>query len=244
MRALLGWWGLASSRTKAYAGSPAYETVPETFTRMPLSPELSPLASPGGRFLLACLGASAGGLPAYRRLLGALPVGAPLALAAVNHARNAERNLLAGALCGHSALPILEVEPGMPIESGHLYVIPAGRDLTLSPAGTTFELHPLAKAHGWPQAITVFLDSLAQRWPGGAAAVILSGLGADGADALCRVRAAGGWVFAQAPQTAEYPDMPHQAILTGCVDGVLPPERIGQELLRLATEPNGGRRSR
>jgi len=32
------------------------------------------------------------------------------------------------------------------------------------------------------------------------------------------------------------------AILTGCVDGALPPEQIGQELLRLATEPNGGRR--
>lgn len=57
-----------------------------------------------------------------------------------------------------------------------------------------------------------------------------------GADALWQVRAAGGWVFAQTPRTAEYPDMPHHAILTGCVDRVLPPEQIGRELLRLATE--------
>jgi chemotaxis response regulator CheB len=211
---------------------------------MAFSPNLAPLPRPGSRFLLACLGASAGGLPAYRQLLGALPAGAPLALVAVNHARDRSRNLLPGALRGHSALPVLEVEPGMPIELGHLYVIPAGRDLTLSPEGTAFEVHPVAKAHGWPRAITVFLDALAQRWPGEAAAVILSGLGADGADALCRVRATGGWVFAQAPQTAAYPDMPHQAILTGCVDGVLPPEQIGRELLRLATEPSGGRRPR
>jgi chemotaxis response regulator CheB len=208
---------------------------------MAFAPDLSPSPRPAGRFLLAGVGASAGGLPAYQRLLGALPAGAPLALAAINHAQNAERNLLAGALRGHSALPILEVESGMPIEPGHVYVIPAGRDLTLSPGGTAFEVHPVAKPHGWPQAITVFLDSLAQRWAGGTAAVILSGAGFDGADALCRVRAAGGWVFAQAPQTAQYPDMPHQAILTGCVDGVLPPEQIGQELLRLATEQRGRR---
>jgi chemotaxis response regulator CheB len=122
-----------------------------------------------------------------------------------------------------------------------VYVIPAGCDLTLSPEGTAFELAPVAKPQGWPQVVSTFLASLAQRWPGGAAAVILSGAGFDGADALCHVRAAGGWVFAQAPETAEYPDMPQQAILTGCVDGVLPPEQIGQELLRLATEQSGRR---
>ena len=211
---------------------------------MTFVPDLSPVSRPGSRFLLAGVGASAGGLRAYRQLLGALPAGAPLALAAINHAQNAERNLLAEALRGHSALPVLEVEPAMPIAPGRLYVIPAGCDLTLSPGGTAFELAPVAKPQGWPRAVLVFLEALAQRWPGGAAAVILSGTGFDGADALCRVRAAGGWVFAQAPGTAEFPDMPHRAILTGCVDGVLPPEQIGQELLRLATEPNGGRRPR
>lgn len=201
-----------------------------------------PLGRPEGRFLLACLGASAGGLPAYRRLLGALPAGAPLALVAVNHVRDRGQSLLPRALRGHSALPVSEVESGMPIEPGHLYVIPAGRDLTLSPAGTTFELGPVAKPQGWPRAISVFLEALAQRWPGAAAAVILSGLGFDGADALCQLRAAGGWVFAQAPETAEYPDMPQQAILTGWVDRVLAPEAIGQELLRLAEENGDCRR--
>jgi hypothetical protein len=67
-------------------------------THMSLSPDLGHLPSPGVRFLLVGVGASACGWPAYQRLLTSIPAGAPLTLVAINHVRNADRSLLPRAL--------------------------------------------------------------------------------------------------------------------------------------------------
>lgn len=61
-------------------------------------------------------------------------------------------------------------------------------------------------------------------------AVILFGLDADGVEALRAIKAAGGITFAQNIETARFPDVPWNAIKTGCVDFVLPPGAIGRKL--------------
>jgi len=63
--------------------------------------------------------------------------------------------------------------------------------------------------------------------------IILSGYGGDGAEECRRIRAKGGTVFAQ-DASAEVQGMPLSAQTTGCVDHVLPPEKISDELQRLA----------
>jgi two-component system chemotaxis response regulator CheB len=192
-------------------------------------------------FPVVCLGASVGGLAAYQRLLAPLPAGACLALVAVNHVLDPGENPLPRALRLLTAFRVVEIESGMRIKPGYLYVSPAGRDLALTPDGEAFELRPVAKPSGWPRVLSAFLDSLAREWPGCAVAVILSGLDGDGAAALCRLRAAGGLAFAQAPETALSPDLPQDAIASGCVDRVLSPEGIARELLRLAANAKGNR---
>jgi two-component system chemotaxis response regulator CheB len=140
-----------------------------------------------------------------------------------------------------TALRVVEVESAMRLEPGYLYVSPPGRKLALTADGGAFELRPVAKPSGWPRVLSAFLDSVTREWPGCAVAVLLSGLDGDGADALCRLRAAGGLAFAQAPETALSPDLPQTAIASGCVDRVLSPEGIARELLRLAARAEGNR---
>src|SRR6185369_724335 len=70
--------------------------------------------------------------------------------------------------------------------------------------------------------------------------LILSGNGADGTQGLLAIKAAGGITFAQDERTAKFPAMPGNAIMVGCVDFVLSPEKIARELNRIAGHPYVG----
>jgi chemotaxis response regulator CheB len=82
--------------------------------------------------------------------------------------------------------------------------------------------------------ITVFLRSLAQNWDGKLVAVIVSGLDADGAEALRGIKEAGGITIAQSPDSAEWSDMPANAIKTGHIDFILSVEDIAQKIVQIA----------
>ncbi|BCO47366.1 hypothetical protein MINTM002_30400 [Mycobacterium intracellulare] len=70
-------------------------------------------------------------------------------------------------------------------------------------------------------------------------AVILTGRLADGANGCRAVKRNGGRVLVQDPATAEASSMPAHAIATGCVDFVLPPDRLAAAVLALTTAPGG-----
>ena len=184
-------------------------------------------------FPLVCLGASAGGLDAYVRLLGNLPADTALAVVAVNHTRRYPQ-MLPEILSHYTTMPIHIITGGMKVSPGNVYAIPSNCDLSL--AGSKFVLGPLSKLFGWPKVITNFLQSLAREWRRQAIAVILSGLGVDGTQGLAAIKAAGGVTFAQSPASARYAFMPKTAINSGCVDFVLPPEEIAHELKRIAVD--------
>jgi two-component system chemotaxis response regulator CheB len=99
-----------------------------------------------------------------------------------------------------------------------------------------FRLSPLVKTPGWPKNISIFLKSLADDRQKRAIAVILSGFDSDGAAALESIKEAGGLVFAQKFETARQPDMPKSASKTGCVDLLLSPAEIAEQLRRIGEE--------
>ena len=82
--------------------------------------------------------------------------------------------------------------------------------------------------------ITVFLRSLTKNWDGKLIAVIVSGYDGDGSAALCGIKEVGGVTIAQKLDTAKQPDMPESAIESGCIDFVLSPEDIAQEIVRIS----------
>jgi two-component system chemotaxis response regulator CheB len=182
-------------------------------------------------FTVVGLGASAGGLDAYKRIIRGIPAGAGLAIVVINHMRRRAQVTLPEILQKETSMPVELITQGMLPERNHVYVIPPNCDLTLRDGA--FHLETLSKPHGWPNVVTIFLESLASSWKGCRAAVILSGLDSDGAAALRSIKAGGGVTFAQKPETAKFPSMPENAIDTGFVDYTLTPEEIAQELVRI-----------
>jgi len=183
-------------------------------------------------FPVVCVGGSAGGLDAYIRLLKNLPGDMGVAVVIVNHITMMPTRLHE-VLPQFSKMPVELITEDLLIEPNHVYIIPANRDLHVD--GEVFHLAPISKPRGWPDVITVFLQSLTEFWDGKLIAVIVSGFDGDGAAALCGIKEVGGTTIAQRVDTALQPDMPQSAIASGCIDLVLSPEDISKEIVRIAT---------
>jgi chemotaxis response regulator CheB len=182
-------------------------------------------------FPIVCVGGSAGGLDAYIRLLRHLPADMGVAIVIVNHLRKVA-TLLHEIIPRYTKMPVELITDKLIIQPNHVFIIPEKRDLHILKG--EFRLKPISKPRGWPDVITVFLRSLTRHWDGKLIAVIVSGFDGDGSAALCGIKEAGGITIAQKLDTAGQPDMPESAIASGCIDFVLSPEDIAQEIIRIA----------
>jgi two-component system chemotaxis response regulator CheB len=182
-------------------------------------------------FPVVCVGGSAGGLDSYIRLLKNMPADMGVAIVIVNHLRTVATTLHE-ILPKYTQMPVELITEKLDIEPNHVYIIPEKRDLHV--LNGEFRLKPISKPRGWPDVITVFMRSLIGNWDGKLIAVIVSGYDGDGAAALCGIKDEGGITIAQKPDTAGQPDMPQSAIASGCIDFILAPENIAQEIVRIA----------
>jgi chemotaxis response regulator CheB len=153
-----------------------------------------------------------------------------VAIVIVNHLRTVATRLHE-ILPRHTEMPVELITEGLTLQPNRVFIIPAQRDLHVLDG--EFRLKPMSKPTGWPDVITIFLRSLTQHWDGKLIAVIVSGCDGDGAAALCGIKEVGGITIAQKPDTAGQPDMPESAIASGCIDFVLSPEDIAQEIVRI-----------
>ncbi len=182
-------------------------------------------------FPIVCVGGSAGGLDAYTRLLKNLPADMGVAVVIVNHLRTVA-TMLHEILPRYTPMPVELITDRLVIRQNCVFIIPERRDLHVLDG--EFRLKPISKPRGWPDVITVFLRSLTENWTGQLIAVIVSGYDGDGAAALCGIKDVGGITIAQKLDTAGQPDMPQSAIASGCIDFILSPEEIAQEIPRIA----------
>ena len=182
-------------------------------------------------FPVVCVGGSAGGLDAYIRLLQHLPADMGVAIVIVNHLRTVATQLHE-ILPRYTQMPVELITERLLIQPNRVFIIPAQHDLHVLDG--EFRLKPISKPRGWPDVITVFLRSMTEHWDGKLIAIIVSGYDGDGAAALCGIKEVGGITIAQKPETAGQPDMPESAIASGCIDFVLAPEKIAQEIVRIA----------
>jgi chemotaxis response regulator CheB len=182
-------------------------------------------------FPVVCVGGSAGGLDAYIRLLKQLPADTGAAIVIVNHVRSVATHLHE-ILPNYTKMPVELISERLVIRPNHVFIIPEQRDLHLEDG--EFRLTPISKPRGWPDVITVFLQSLTRNWDGQLIAVIVSGYDGDGAAALRGLKEVGGITIAQKLDTAEQPDMPESAINSGYVDFILSPEDIARKIANIA----------
>ena len=194
-------------------------------------------AAPHNPFPIVGIGASAGGLDAFRRLLAALPSDTGTAYVLVQHLDPRHGSILAHLLSPTTGMPVAEATDDMRVEPDHVYVIPPPHDVTITDG--KLKLVPRAKRGGSHMPIDLFLRALAGAQGSLAVGVVLSGAGSDGTLGLKAIKAFGGTTFAQEPTSAGFDGMPGSAIAAGCVDKVLPPEGIARELSRRTHRAGG-----
>jgi len=133
--------------------------IPPRSAQHPAAPT-SPLAH-GADFPVVAIGASTGGLEACRKLLDALPADTAMAFILVQHLDSTQDSLLVDLLAERTALTVLQATDGMPVEPGHLYVIPPGTYLSVK-GGALRLSQPTAPRGVW-LPFDFLLHSLADR---------------------------------------------------------------------------------
>ena len=192
-------------------------------------------ASRQSDFLIAAVGASAGGIEAFTELMSNLATDTGMAFVLVQHLDPEHHSMLTELLSKRTAMRVKEVTNGMVVEPNHVYVIPP--NATMSISNHTLQLAPRGDYRGVHMSIDHFMRALAEVQGNRAIGVILSGTGTDGTAGLAEIQAHGGVTFAQDEASAKYDNMPRSAVAAGCVDYVLPPKAIARELARIARHP-------
>jgi two-component system, chemotaxis family, CheB/CheR fusion protein len=178
------------------------------------------------------IGASAGGLDPIRKLLKYLPIDTGMAFVVIQHLASGQESMLPEILSRSTKMKVQQVEDGMKVKVNQVYVITPGTTMTLNSG--SLKLVPKGVAL---KPINDFLISIASERKTHAIGIVLSGTGNDGTEGLKAIKAEGGITFAQDPDTAQYPDMPKNAIAAETPDFVLSPEQIVKELVRIAKHP-------
>ncbi|HXD76243.1 MAG TPA: chemotaxis protein CheB [Puia sp.] len=182
-------------------------------------------------FPVVGIGASAGGLDAFKRLLKAIPEDSGMAYILVQHLDPAHESILTDLLQKVTNIPVQEVTDNVHVAPNHIYIIPSNKLLTATDGVLQLKARLPRNQRNLP--IDVFFASLAEVHQSHAIGVVLSGTATDGTLGLKAIKEQGGITFAQDQQSAAYDAMPQSAIDAGVVDFILPPEKIPEQLLRL-----------
>ncbi len=190
---------------------------------------------------VAGIGASAGGLDAFKKLLASMPPDSGIAFVLVPHLDPAHESLMVELLARHTTMPVVEVTDDMPVVANHVYIIPPNKYMTIH--GGVLRLTGPVERRTSQTAIDLFLRSLAEDQQERSICIILSGTGSHGTLGLKDVKAAGGMAMVQDPATAEYKLMPQSAVATGLADYILPVEQMPEALVKYIRHyyVNGGK---
>lgn len=181
---------------------------------------------------LVGIGASAGGLDALEAFFDGVPPESGLSFVVVQHLSPDFESMMDQLLARHTAMEVRQIEDGDRVLRDHVYLIPPKTGVVVSQGRLRLtEKQPHA---GLNLPIDAFFESMGREFGARAAAVVLSGTGADGSQGIQEVSARGGLVMVQDPGSAQFDGMPKSAIQTGCVDRVLPPDAMGGALGQFA----------
>jgi two-component system chemotaxis response regulator CheB len=192
--------------------------------------------APGGRpYRVLLLGASTGGPPAIEQVLRDLGTPCPVPVVVVQHMPVGFTRAFAHRLNSHLAAEVREAEHDGPLRSGTVSIAPAGRHLRIGRGGegdlrTYLDARPEA-AHK-PSIDELFVSAESELGDA-VVAVLMTGMGADGAAGLERLHRAGASTIAQDEASSVVWGMPGAAVARGAARECLPLARIGPRLREL-----------
>jgi two-component system CheB/CheR fusion protein len=185
--------------------------------------------SPPPNFVVG-IGASAGGLNAFKAFFDALPADTGMAFVVISHLHPAAYSQLTEILSRHTKMTVMLAASGMKVWANQVYVIPTNADLSIE----NLTLRVVIPRIRRNSQVDLFFASVATAMGARAVGIVFSGYHGDGAEGCRRIKAAGGTTFAQ-DASAEVSGMPLSAQATGCVDFVLSPDEIPAQLDKLVT---------
>ncbi len=180
-------------------------------------------------FPIVGIGASAGGLDAFKKFFTALPADTGVAFVLIQHLDPTRSSLTADLVGTYTSMRVVQARDRMKVAANCVYVIPPNTYLSIQ--NRTLRVSVPTESRSLRMAIDFFLCSLAQDQHERAIGIVLSGTGTDGTLGLKEIKAAGGMTMVQDPQTAQHDGMPRSAIAAGCADHVLAAEQMPATLV-------------
>lgn len=195
-------------------------------------PPVSVPATKTGAARLIAIGASTGGTEAIREILQELPEGLP-GIVITQHIPASFSKPFAERLNGASRINVYHAEDRQPIEPGCAYVAPGDRHLKVERAGTGYRcrLDDGDPVNRHKPSVDVLFDSVAQSAGGAAMGIILTGMGADGAEGMGRMMSRGAFTLAQDEQSSVVWGMPGETVKRGYAKEVLSLGKIAARVL-------------
>ncbi len=189
-----------------------------------------------GPFDAVVVGASFGGPRAIEQIVSKLPDDFPLPIVVCQHISEGMTGVWSERLASTCPLQVCEAADGSALRPGTVYIAPTGNEAVLknSRAGLRLSLQAASPDALHAPSIDGLFASAAQELGCRTLAVLLTGMGRDGAEGMLGVRMAGGYTIAESVATADSHSMPGAAVDLGGVVEELPRTRIASRLAELA----------
>lgn len=185
-------------------------------------------------FPVVGIGASAGGLDAFKQLLKAIPDDSGMAYVLVQHLDPNHQSILPELLQKVTSIPIMEVTNDIKVAPDHIYILPSNKIMIANDGVLELRPRPEKNKTERNMPIDLFFRSLAEVHQSHSIGVVLSGTATDGTLGLKAIKDEGGITFAQDEETAAYSGMPNSAVQEGVVDFILSPGDIPKKLMEVA----------
>ena len=201
----------------------------------PLRPATGRVAATAG---LVLIGTSTGGPPALEAVLTQLPADFPLPVMVAQHMPATFTGAMARRLDNLCAIEVVEVDEPMPLVAGRAYVGRGDADLLVSrrSGGLVALPAPASSKYLWHPSVDRMVESALKAVPAEQLlAVLMTGMGRDGAEAMTRLRQLGGRTIAEAESTAVVWGMPGELVRSGGAEAVVPLDEIAPTLLQMVT---------
>lgn len=190
---------------------------------------------------IVAIGTSTGGPRALHEVLSAIPASFPAPILIVQHMPPKFTHSLAQRLDSCSAIEVREAADGDRVLPGQAYLAPGGKHLKLikeAGGGYKIELTEEDPVSGHRPSVDVMFGSLVGRRELRRHAVLMTGMGSDGAKAMKALREDGAaTLIAEAEETCVVYGMPRSAIECGAAQTALPLQRIAPELVKSVEKP-------
>jgi len=179
--------------------------------------------------LIVALGGSAGAIAALQAFFRAVPPDSGMAYVVITHLPPDHESRLAEVLQRSTPMSVQQIVADERVVAERVYVIPPGKSLSMS--GDILVASDFKSLTERRTPVDMFFRALADDHRERAVVVVLSGAGTDGSSGLRRIKENRGFVVAQDPTEAGFPEMPRHAIATGVVDHVLPASEMAGKIL-------------